>query len=194
MLNQALLFYYLADRVRTTGPGERWIDVPSKIEQTIRQTDAFAKEVAALLMPFHEMYYLGYGLTLGMAMEGALKLKEVSYAHCEGMLSAEFKHGPLSAVYDGYPVVFVTAPDDARMMINHVNEVTCRGGRAIIVGRDDELLRKNAHDYLPLPEASHELSAILAAVPLQLISYYLSVAKGHNPDFPRNLSKTLTVD
>ena len=194
LLNQALLFYYLADRVRTTGPGERWIDVPSKIEQTIRQTDAFAKEVAALLMPFHEMYYLGYGLTLGMAMEGALKLKEVSYAHCEGMLSAEFKHGPLSAVYDGYPVVFVTAPDDARMMINHVNEVTCRGGRAIIVGRDDELLRKNAHDYLPLPEASHELSAILAAVPLQLISYYLSVAKGHNPDFPRNLSKTLTVD
>lgn len=193
-LNQALLFYYLADRLRRTGARERWEDVPSTIETTIRQTDAFAQEVATLLKPFGEMYYLGYGLTLGMAMEGALKLKEVSYAHCEGMLSAEFKHGPLSAVYDGYPILFVTAPDDAKMMINHVNEVTCRGGRAIIVGRENELLRKSAHDYLPLPEVSHELSAILAAVPLQLISYYLSVSKGHNPDFPRNLSKTLTVD
>ncbi len=193
-LNQALLFYYLADRLRRTGARERWEDVPSTIETTIRQTDAFAQEVATLLKPFGEMYYLGYGLTLGMAMEGALKLKEVSYSHCEGMLSAEFKHGPLSAVYDGYPILFVTAPDDAKMMINHVNEVTCRGGRAIIVGRENELLRKSAHDYLPLPEVSHELSAILAAVPLQLISYYLSVSKGHNPDFPRNLSKTLTVD
>jgi len=193
-LNQTLLFYYLADRLRRTGPGERWDDVPSRIEETIRRTDGFSQEVAALLKPFHEMYYLGYGLTLGMAMEGALKLKEVSYAHCEGMLSAEFKHGPLSAVYDGYPVLFITAPDDAKMMINHVNEVTCRGGRAIIVGREDDLLRKSAHDYLPLPAVSHELSAILAAVPLQLISYYMSVSKGHNPDFPRNLSKTLTVD
>ena len=152
------------------------------------------RRVAELLNPHDEMYYLGYGQTLGVAMEGALKLKEITYAHCEGILSSEFKHGPLSAVYDGYPVLFISAPDDARMMINHVNEVTCRGGRAIVVAAEDELLRKEADDYLLLPPAGQELTALLAVLPLQLISYRMSVSRGIDPDFPRNLSKTLTVD
>jgi glucosamine--fructose-6-phosphate aminotransferase (isomerizing) len=171
-----------------------WAKVPDLIEKTLEQTDEAARHVAEVLGPYHEMYYLGYGQTLGVAMEGALKLKEITYAHCEGMLSSEFKHGPLSAVYDNYPVVFVTAPNDAAMMINHVNEVTCRGGRAIVLAAEDKLLRKNVDDYLLLPPAGQELTALLAVLPLQLISYYMSVARGIDPDFPRNLSKTLTVD
>jgi glucosamine--fructose-6-phosphate aminotransferase (isomerizing) len=193
-MNQVLLFLYLADRLRRAGEPIDWSTVPALIEETITATDTGAQRVAELLNPFDEMYYLGYGQTVGVAMEGALKLKEITYAHCEGMLSSEFKHGPLSSVYDGYPVVFVTAPDDAAMMVNHVNEVTCRGGRAIAVAAEDALLRQNADDYLVLPPAGQELTALIAALPLQLISYYMSVARDIDPDFPRNLSKTLTVD
>jgi glucosamine--fructose-6-phosphate aminotransferase (isomerizing) len=191
-LNQVVLFLYLADRLR--GGGIDWSRVPDLIQETLERSEEPARRVAELLNPFDEMYYLGYGQSLGVAMEGALKLKEITYAHCEGMLSSEFKHGPLSAVYEGYPVLFVSAPDDARMMINHVNEVTCRGGRAIVVAGEDELLRKEADDFLLLPPAGQALTALLAALPLQLISYQMSVSRGIDPDFPRNLSKTLTVD
>jgi glucosamine--fructose-6-phosphate aminotransferase (isomerizing) len=206
-LNQVVLFLYLADRLGHSGARIDWAQVPDLIAETLELTNEPARRVAEVLNRFDEMYYLGYGSTLGVAMEGALKLKEITYAHCEGMLSSEFKHGPLSAVYDGYPVLFVTSPDDAAMMVNHVNEVTCRGGRSIVVAGEDPLLRGNivgtmsergmgesAHDYLLLPSAGHELTALLAVLPLQLISYHMSVARGIDPDFPRNLSKTLTVD
>jgi glucosamine--fructose-6-phosphate aminotransferase (isomerizing) len=110
------------------------------------------------------------------------------------MFSSEFKHGPLSAVYDGYPVLFITAPGDEMMMINHVNEVTTRGGHAIAISTEHLELRSNVHDYLVVPESDRFIVPILETVPAQLISYHLSVARGVDPDFPRNLSKTLTVD
>ncbi len=193
-LNEVIMFLYLADRLRRKGDPINWGSVPELIAKTLATTDGPAKRVAEILNPRSDMYYLGYGLTLGVAMEGALKLKEITYAHCEGMLSSEFKHGPLSAVHDGYPVLFVVAPADAAMMVNHVNEVTCRGGRAIAVGANDELLRKSVSDYIVLPDAGQELTALITVIPLQLISYYMSIARGIDPDFPRNLSKTLTVD
>ncbi len=140
------------------------------------------------------MYYLGYGLTHPIALEGALKLKEITYAHCEGIFSSEFKHGPLSSVQPGYPVTFITAPDDVEMMINHVNEVTCREGLAIAIAEEDERLRKNVHEYLYLPQAGQLLNPILATVAAQLVAYYMALTLGIDPDFPRNLSKTLTVD
>jgi len=193
-LNQVVLFLYLADRLRRGGRRIDWAKVPGLIERTLKETEAGAIRVAEILRPFDELYFLGYGTTLGVAMEGALKLKEVTYAHCEGLLSAEFKHGPLSAVYKGYPVVFVTGPEDVAMMVSHVNETTCRGGRAIAVAAEDRLLRENVQEYLVLPAADPEVTSLLAAVPLQLMSYYMSLARGIDPDFPRNLSKTLTVD
>ena len=193
-LNQVILFLYLADRLRRSGDRIDWSRLPDLVRKTLETTEEDARRVAELLNPFSEMYYLGYGVTLGVAMEGALKLKEITYAHCEGTLSSEFKHGPLSSVYENYPVVFVTAPNDAAMMINHVNEVICRGGKAIAVAGEDELLRKNVNEYLLLPSAGQELTALLAVLPLQLISYYMSVTREIDPDFPRNLSKTLTVD
>jgi glucosamine--fructose-6-phosphate aminotransferase (isomerizing) len=139
-------------------------------------------------------YHLGYGLTHAIALEAALKLKEITYAHCEGMFSSEFKHGPLSAVHDGYPVLFITAPGDESMMINHVNEVTTRGGRAIALAAENPALRANVHDYLVIPEANRLFAPILLTLPAQLVAYHMSVARDVDPDFPRNLSKTLTVD
>jgi glutamine---fructose-6-phosphate transaminase (isomerizing) len=140
------------------------------------------------------LHYLGYGISHAIALEAALKLKEITYAHCEGMFSSEFKHGPLSAVHNGYPVLFVTAPGDEMMMINHVNEVTTRGGRAIALAAEHPALRANVHDYLVIPDCDRCLAPILLTLPAQLVAYHMSVARGIDPDFPRNLSKTLTVD
>ena len=146
------------------------------------------------LLPWHDTYCLGYGATYPIALEGALKLKEVTYIHCEGMLSTEFKHGPLSAVSEAYPVIFVAGPENVPLIVSGINEVSCRGGRTIIIGEEDPRLRANGHDLLVLPKSGPLFSPILGILPLQLLAYRVSVAKGFDPDFPRNLSKTLTVD
>jgi glucosamine--fructose-6-phosphate aminotransferase (isomerizing) len=192
-VNQAVLFLYLATRLAGRDPAELSA-LPGLLARTLDATDAAARAVAEYLHRWDDMYYLGYGITHPIALEGALKLKEITYAHCEGIFSSEFKHGPLSAVHDGYPVIFITAPGDEGMLINHVNEVTTRGGRAIAIAAEDPALRANVHDYLVIPEADRFLSPILLTLPAQLISYHMSVARGIDPDFPRNLSKTLTVD
>jgi len=192
-VNQAVLFLYLAYRL--AGRNMAKLDgLPDLLAHTIETVDGPARQVAAYLDRWDDMYYLGYGLTHPIALEGALKLKEITYAHCEGIFSSEFKHGPLSAVQDGYPVVFITAPGDEAMMINHINEVTTRGGRAIALAAEHEALRANVHDYLIVPDADRFLSPILATLPAQLVAYHMSVTRGIDPDFPRNLSKTLTVD
>jgi len=110
------------------------------------------------------------------------------------MLSTEFKHGPLSAVRDDYPVLFVAGPDDVPLLVSGINETTCRGGRAIAIGQEDARLRANAHDLIVLPDVDVLFNPLLATLPLQCLAYEISVARGFDPDFPRNLSKTLTVD
>jgi glucosamine--fructose-6-phosphate aminotransferase (isomerizing) len=192
-LNQVAVFLYLALRMGGQ-PVDALRRLPDLLTETIDRSDG---QLGALLPAFDgrtDFYQLGYGLTYGVALEGALKLKEITYAHCEGMLSTEFKHGPLSAIDDGYPVVFVVGPDDVPVLISAINEVAVRGGRAIAVAEPDARLEKNVADILTLPKAGALLNPILATVPLQLLSYRLSVARGLDPDFPRNLSKTLTVD
>jgi glucosamine--fructose-6-phosphate aminotransferase (isomerizing) len=192
-LNQAILFLYLAYRLADLDTAE--LDMlPKLLAGTIEATDGPAREVAAYLKDWDDMYYLGYGITHPIALEGALKLKEITYAHCEGIFSSEFKHGPLSAVHEGYPVVFIAAPGDEMMMINHVNEVTPRDGHTIAIAAEHPALRSNVHDYLVVPDADRFVSPILATIPAQLVAYHMSVARGIDPDFPRNLSKTLTVD
>jgi glucosamine--fructose-6-phosphate aminotransferase (isomerizing) len=192
-VNQAVLFLYLAYRLGGRDLAEL-DELPALLARSIESTDGPARQVAAYLQGWEAMHYLGYGLTHPIALEAALKLKEITYAHCEGMFSSEFKHGPLSAVHGGYPVLFITAPGDEAMMINHVNEVTTRGGRAIALAAEHPALRANVDDYLAIPEADRFLAPILLTLPAQLIAYHMSVARGIDPDFPRNLSKTLTVD
>jgi glucosamine--fructose-6-phosphate aminotransferase (isomerizing) len=191
--NQVVAFLFLALRMGNR-PTDRLARLPDVMEETLA---AVGPQVAALepdLAGKDDLYCLGYGLTYPIALEGALKLKEVTYAHCEGMLSTEFKHGPLSAVHEGYPVVFVAGPEDVPLLVSGINETTCRGGRAIVVGEADARLRANAHDLIVLPQAGPLFNPLLAVLPLQLLSYRLSLARGYDPDFPRNLSKTLTVD
>jgi len=192
-MNQALAFVYLALRMggRDTG---LLAGVPALLERTITDVEPQLTPLEPVLAPRDDLYCLGYGLTYPIALEGALKLKEVTYAHWEGILSTEFKHGSLSAVDDGYPVIFVTGPEDVPLMISGINETTCRGGRAIAIGEPDPRLTANVDDLIELPPAGALVNPLLATVPLQLLSYRLSVAQGYDPDFPRNLSKTLTVD
>ncbi len=95
---------------------------------------------------------------------------------------------------DNYPVLFVAGPEDVPLIVSGINEVTCRGGRAIAIGQEDPRLRANASDVITLPAAAPEISSLLSVLPLQLLAYHMSVARGYDPDFPRNLSKTLTVD
>ncbi|MHA2024618.1 MAG: glutamine--fructose-6-phosphate transaminase (isomerizing) [Candidatus Thorarchaeota archaeon] len=172
-------------------------DLPRLTQTTIDRTGILAKNLARTMMGVKDLYCLGYGFTDGVAREGALKIKEICYNHCEGMYSSEFKHGPLSIVTDNYPVIFVTTTQDSWMVINHINEVRARSGRTIIVGEHEDTLTPYVDketDYLVVPESSVLLNPLLDVIPLQLLSYFLSVDLGINPDLPRNLSKTLTVD
>ncbi|HAD06252.1 MAG TPA: glutamine--fructose-6-phosphate transaminase (isomerizing) [Anaerolineaceae bacterium] len=191
--NQVVTFLYLAYRLagRDTSPLEQ---IPALMEQTLAASEPQVQAITPAVNQWNDLYCLGYGATYPMALEGALKLKEITYAHCEGMLSTEFKHGPLSAVTDNYPVLFVAGPEDVPLIVSGINEVTCRGGRAIAIGQEDPRLRANASDVITLPAAAPEISSLLSVLPLQLLAYHMSVARGYDPDFPRNLSKTLTVD
>ena len=191
--NQVVTFLYLAYRLAGRDTSELDL-IPELMEQTIALTTPQVKALTPEVNAWEDSYSLGYGSTYSMALEGALKLKEITYSHCEGMLSTEFKHGPLSAITDGFPVLFAVDPQDVPVIVSGINEVTCRGGRAIAIGQEDASLRANASDMIVLPQATPEISSLLSVIPLQLLSYYMAVARGYDPDFPRNLSKTLTVD
>jgi glucosamine--fructose-6-phosphate aminotransferase (isomerizing) len=191
--NQVLAFLYLAFQLGRHDT-QKLQQLPDLMVSTLKAVDAQVQAVEGFVNPWDDLYILGYGLTYAIALEGALKLKEITYAHCEGMLSTEFKHGPLSAVTDQYPVIFIADPENIPLIVSGINEVTCRGARAIVIGPDDPRLRANTHDLIVIPDADPVIYALLSVLPLQLLSYRLSLARGYDPDFPRNLSKTLTVD
>jgi glucosamine--fructose-6-phosphate aminotransferase (isomerizing) len=191
--NQVITFLYLAYRL--SGRNTQGLDyIPELMEQTLTMTSPQVELLVPSINSWNDLYCLGYGETYPMALEGALKLKEITYAHCEGMLSTEFKHGPLSAITEGFPVLFAVESRDIPIIVSGINEITCRRGRAIVIGPEDSLLRANASDVIALPEAIPEISSLLSVLPIQLLSYHMSVLRGFDPDFPRNLSKTLTVD
>jgi glucosamine--fructose-6-phosphate aminotransferase (isomerizing) len=191
--NQVVAFLYLAYRMAGRDTQEL-AGIPELMDNTLEMVAPQIQKIAPSVNEWNDLYCLGYGATYPMALEGALKLKEITYAHCEGMLSTEFKHGPLSAVTKGFPIIFAAPPGDVPLIVSGINEVTCRGARAVAIGQEDSRLRANATDVITIPESSPEISALLSVLPLQLLSYHMSVMRGFDPDFPRNLSKTLTVD
>lgn len=204
--SQVTLFNFLATKAgenkgiltaKTTNSliSELKTQLPSLIDQTISTTTLKARALAPYLSKYSHFYVLGHGLTHGVALEGALKIKEVCYIVADGMYSSEFKHGPLSIVDEGYPIIFTIAPNDAEHIVNHLAEVECRGARIIATGEDHPLLRHYVEndDFLAVPSSSQYLSPILQAIPLQLIAYHLATYKNIDPDYPRNISKTLTV-
>lgn len=204
--SQVTLFHFLAAKagqakgVLTQSKARKIIQdlkirLPALIDETIFTTTIKARALAPYLNKFSHFYVLGYGLTHGVALEGALKIKEVCYIVADGMYSSEFKHGPLSIVEEGYPIVFTIAPKDAEHLVNHLAEVECRGARIILAGEENRLLRRYVEDedFLIVPTSSQYLSPILQVIPLQLMAYHLATYKNIDPDYPRNISKTLTV-
>jgi glucosamine--fructose-6-phosphate aminotransferase (isomerizing) len=191
--NQVITFLYLAYRMAGRDTHELEA-IPALMEATMEATAPRVEAIAREINAWNDMYCLGYGTTYPIALEGALKLKEITYAHCEGALSTEFKHGPLSAVDKGFPILFVAGPEDVPLIISGINEVKVRGARTIVIAEDDERLRANADDVLALPKSDVNISPLLGVIPLQMLAYHMSVLRGFDPDFPRNLSKTLTVD
>jgi glutamine---fructose-6-phosphate transaminase (isomerizing) len=191
--NQVVAFLYLAYKL--AGKDTHELDkLPGLMEKTIEMVSPQIETIARDINEWNDLYCLGYGATYPIALEGALKLKEITYAHCEGMLSTEFKHGPLSAVSKGFPILFVAGPNDVPLIISGINEVKVRGARAIVIAEEDARLRANGDDLVVIPQSDPQINALLAVLPLQLLSYHMSVMRGFDPDFPRNLSKTLTVD
>ena len=191
--NQVTTFMYLA-ALLADWDLKQFEQLPGLMEETIQMADPQVQALIEGINSWNDLYCLGYGATFPMALEGALKLKEITYAHCEGMLSTEFKHGPLSAVTQDFPILFVAGPEDVPLIVSGINEVTCRGGRAIAIGEADDRLKANASNVITLPKSNPIFYSLLSVIPLQLLSYYMAVARGFDPDFPRNLSKTLTVD
>jgi glucosamine--fructose-6-phosphate aminotransferase (isomerizing) len=191
--NQVIALIALAAAVAGQ-PVEELNAAPTWIERAIGGTDEAMQELARQIVRCDRLFILGYGLGHGIALEGALKCKEVTGLPCEGMFSSEFKHGPLAMVEEDTPVFFTAAPSGAEMLTNHVTEVTARGGHATALAAPHSGLEAESSHFVPLPLASDLEYAIVGAVPFQLLAYYLSVAKGMDPDYPRNLSKTLTVD
>jgi glucosamine--fructose-6-phosphate aminotransferase (isomerizing) len=191
--NQVIAFLYLA--MRMGGHDTSTLaNLPDLMEETIQHTAAQIEILEHKLTGIDDLYCLGYGLTYPIALEGALKLKEITYLHCEGMLSTEFKHGPLSAVEEGYPVLFVAGQEDVDLIISGINETTTRGGMAVVFGADNPRLEANGDVLVTIPRTDPNIEALLSVIPLQLLSYHMSLRLGFDPDFPRNLSKTLTVD
>jgi glucosamine--fructose-6-phosphate aminotransferase (isomerizing) len=109
-------------------------------------------------------------------------------------LSTEFKHGPLAAVRNGYPIIFIAGPEDISLIVSGINEVSCRGARTIVIGEEDIRLQSNSNDFIKVPRSGAIYNPILAIIPMQLLAYRVSVSRGFDPDYPQNLSKTLTVD
>jgi glucosamine--fructose-6-phosphate aminotransferase (isomerizing) len=197
--NQVLALLFLA--LKLGGHDTRaLLKIPQMMDLTLESVSGQIDPVVDKLSGWDDLYILGYGLTYPVALEGALKLKEITYVHCEGMLSTEFKHGPLSAVIENYPVIFTAGPDDIPLIVSGINEVTCRGGFVTAIGFQDSRLEANAQETIVIPksdlpeELRSAVLALLSVIPLQILSYRCSLARGYDPDFPRNLSKTLTVD
>ncbi|HOK23003.1 MAG TPA: glutamine--fructose-6-phosphate transaminase (isomerizing) [Candidatus Hydrothermia bacterium] len=197
-VNQVIALLYLSmELAKHKGiphPEINFSEIPSLIQKTLQASEEHKTEIIKALIPWHDFYVLGFGLTYPTALEGALKIKEVVYVHAEGMYSAEFKHGPLSIVEEEYPVIFIATKKDKSMILSHMNEVKCRGGKIITIAPEDHELRKESHIFLAIPNENEFLTPILAVIPMQIIAYYMSIHKGIDPDFPKNISKTLTVD
>jgi glucosamine--fructose-6-phosphate aminotransferase (isomerizing) len=169
--------------------------LPSWIEKTL-EIEGQVKDLARELMHSRDFLYLGRGINYPIALEGALKLKEISYIHAEGYPAGEMKHGPIALIDETMPVVML-APRDRyfEKTISNLKEVDARGGKVIVLTDDAKTAREiAAHRVLTLPKASHYLTPIVMTIPLQLLAYYIAVHRGTDVDQPRNLAKSVTVE
>ncbi len=169
--------------------------IPEKVAQCLTSNEEI-KELSKQYKDSKNFLYLGRGYNFPVALEGALKLKEISYIHAEGYPAAEMKHGPIALIDENMPVVFI-APDDSsyEKIVSNIQEVKSRKGRVIaIVTENDTIIRGIADHVIEIPATEESLCPLLTVVPLQLLSYHIAVMRGANVDQPRNLAKSVTVE
>lgn len=170
--------------------------LPAKIESLLKSCEEKVKAIAKEYKDANNFLYLGRGYNFPAALEGALKLKEISYIHAEGYPAAEMKHGPIALIDEEMPVVFlVNNISSHEKTLSNVQEVAARKGQVIAIARHgDQQIKKLAKHVIEVPDTEDCLSPILASIPLQLLSYYTALERGCNVDQPRNLAKSVTVE
>ncbi|MFZ0033489.1 MAG: glutamine--fructose-6-phosphate transaminase (isomerizing) [Sedimentisphaerales bacterium] len=169
--------------------------IPEKISRILKQSDNI-KKIASANIDRDNWLFLGRGFNYPVALEGALKLKEISYIHAEGLPAAEMKHGPIALINNGMPAVFIaTAGPQYEKIIGNIEEVRARGGKIIVVATEgDENIKQHADHLIAVPDAPELLQPMLTVIPLQLLAYHAAVLRGHDVDKPRNLAKSVTVE
>ncbi|MBP6374597.1 MAG: SIS domain-containing protein, partial [Flavobacterium sp.] len=169
--------------------------IPEKVAEAL-ETNEVAKVIAERFKDSTNCLYLGRGYNFPVALEGALKLKEISYIHAEGYPAAEMKHGPIALIDEHMPVI-VIAPKQGHYdkVVSNIQEIKSRSGKIIaVVTKGDVQVRDLADYVIEIPETSDALSPLLTTIPLQLLSYHIAVLRGCNVDQPRNLAKSVTVE
>ena len=167
---------------------------PGSREKTL-QKDAEIKELARSLTQAKDFLYLARGINYPIALEGALKLKEISYIHAEGYPAGEMKHGPIALIENGLPVVVLAPSNDLfEKMFSNIEEVKARGGRVIAVTDAPEALRNKADDIIRVPATHPLFTPFINVIPLQLLAYHVGVLRNCDVDQPRNLAKSVTVE
>lgn len=169
--------------------------IPEKVERVLKTNDVVEK-IAAEFKDATNFLYLGRGYNFPVALEGALKLKEISYIHAEGYPAAEMKHGPIALIDDEMPIVVIaTKKGNYEKVVSNIQEVKARGGRLIaIVTEGDKTVKEMADYCIEIPACFEELTPLLSNIPLQLLSYHIALMRGCNVDMPRNLAKSVTVE
>jgi glucosamine--fructose-6-phosphate aminotransferase (isomerizing) len=170
-------------------------DVPDKVARILEQNDAI-KEIAAEFKDAKNALYLGRGFNFPVALEGALKLKEISYIHAEGYPAAEMKHGPIALIDEDMPVFFIATRDNTyTKIISNIEEVRSRKGRVIAIASEgDREIGRLAEHVIYIPQASGPVMPLLTVIPMQLLAYHIATLRGCNVDRPRNLAKSVTVE
>lgn len=170
-------------------------NIPAKVERALKLNDQI-KEIADIFKDARNFIYLGRGYNFPVALEGALKLKEISYIHAEGYPAAEMKHGPIALIDEEMPVVFIATKDSSyEKVVSNIQEVKARKGRVIaIVTEGDNQIPKMSEFTIEVPAVHEALMPLVSVIPLQLLSYHIAVMRGCNVDQPRNLAKSVTVE
>lgn len=169
--------------------------IPSKMEETLKLNDRISS-LSRIFTYARNFLYLGRGYSYPVALEGALKLKEISYIHAEGYPAAEMKHGPIALIDSDMPVVVIATRNAMyEKVLSNIQEIKARKGKVIaLVSKGDETISKIADEFIELPDTEECLEPLLATIPLQLLAYHIAVCKGKNVDQPRNLAKSVTVE
>ena len=170
-------------------------EIPKKVEHILTQNDHI-KHITQANVDKENWLFLGRGFNYPVALEGALKLKEISYIHAEGLPAAEMKHGPIALITDGIPAVFIaTQCSQYEKVIGNIEEVRARGGKTIVIATEgDDHIKQYADHLITVPDTVEELQPLLTVVPLQMMAYHAAVLRGHDVDKPRNLAKSVTVE